>query len=186
MGDVEKEFNNAMELMSIADAYFEPLKSYSQQSRYFIQMLIEEGKTEDLFEQFEVEYYNMSFMWKFLAENRIAELGIEKIRSRWNEIASIDTSPEAVIKDDPDADFFVMNNTVYINAEDINWVKELSLSEGEILGEINESGVNSEFKNWDSTVIDVDIIIYECIERKDLVLVKTMDGFIPYLRWVEG
>jgi hypothetical protein len=95
-------------------------------------------------------------------------------------------SPESVLKLNPNADIFILDSTVYINATDIDWVKKLTLTEGKILGKINETGVKKEFKDWNATKLNVNAPIYESKERKDIVLVKVDNKFRPYLKYVEG
>lgn len=95
-------------------------------------------------------------------------------------------SPEAILKTNPEADFFVMDNTVFINASDIKWVKKLEFKEGKSLGKINKTGVKRDFKDWNATILDAETEIYEVEGRKDIVYVKTDNKYIPYLKYVEG
>ena len=95
-------------------------------------------------------------------------------------------SPQAMLKNNPNADFFIMDNTVYANAGDIDWVKQLTLKEGKILGRINKTGVKKGFKDWNATILDVNTAIYEFEDRKDLVVIKIDGKYIPYLKYVEG
>ena len=73
-----------------------------------------------------------------------------------------------------------------MNVADIDWVKELTLKEGNNLGKINKTGVKQSFKNWNATTLNVDTLIYELESRKDIVLIKIDNKYIPYLKWVEG
>ncbi|SHI54147.1 hypothetical protein SAMN05444401_0949 [Clostridium amylolyticum] len=99
---------------------------------------------------------------------------------------SNNVSPQSLLKDNPDADFFIMNSTIYINAMDIEWVKDLPLKEGIALGKINNTGVKNNFKDWDATILNIGTVIYELEGRKDIVLIKIDDKYIPYLKYVEG
>ncbi len=81
-------------------------------------------------------------------------------------------SPEMILKDNPNSDFFIMNSTVYINALDIEWIKEIPLKEGIVLGKINNTGVKNNFKDWDATKLDIGTVIYELEGRKTIVLIK--------------
>lgn len=95
-------------------------------------------------------------------------------------------SPETILKNRPEADFFIMGSTVYINVSDLYWVKELTLNEGKVLGKINKTGVKKDFNEWNATKPDVYAVIYELEGRKDIVLIKTDKKYIPYLKYVEG
>jgi hypothetical protein len=95
-------------------------------------------------------------------------------------------SPKAVLKNDPNADFFIMESTVYINAASIDWVKELSLNVDVLLGTIKNTGVKKNFKDWDATILDIGTEIYKAENRNDIVLVKVGERYLPYLRYVEG
>lgn len=95
-------------------------------------------------------------------------------------------SPETLLKDKPDADFFIMNSTIYVNALDIEWIKEIPLNEGIVLGKINNTGVKNNFKDWDATKLDIGTVIYELEGRKDIVLINIDGKYIPYLKYVEG
>lgn len=96
------------------------------------------------------------------------------------------SSPQAVLKNNSKADFFIMNKTVYISAVDIDWVKELALKEGKVLGKVNKTVVKKNFKDWNATRLEVNTEIYESEGREDIVLVKIQDKYIPYLKLVEG
>jgi len=54
-------------------------------------------------------------------------------------------SPKNVLRNNSEADFFVMNNVVYVNAAEIEWVKELTLKEEIVIGKIKRTGVKSFF-----------------------------------------
>lgn len=95
-------------------------------------------------------------------------------------------SPEVVLKTDPNADFFIMNNTVYMNAERITWVKKLTRKGEKVLGTISKTGVKEDFKDWNSTSLAVGTIIYELVGREDIVVIKIDGKWIPYLKYVEG
>lgn len=86
LGQTEKEFEVAMELMNVANAYFFPVKTHREHSRLFSQWIIEKGKTEEVYSEYKNEYDELSVMWKFLAENQIIEIGINEVRLRWDEL----------------------------------------------------------------------------------------------------
>lgn len=101
-------------------------------------------------------------------------------------ITSNNASPQSVLKTNPDADIFIMNNTVYMNATNIDWVTKLTLKEGKILGKINDTEVKKDFQNWNATKLNIDTIIYELDGRSDIVLAKVDGKYVPYLKFVEG
>jgi hypothetical protein len=104
----------------------------------------------------------------------------------WSNTIIINSSPQAVLRNNPKADFFIMDKTVYICAADIDWVKELALKDGEVLGKVNKTGVKKNFKDWNATRLEVNTEIHELEGREDIVLVKIQDKYIPYLQYVEG
>lgn len=101
-------------------------------------------------------------------------------------ISSSNLSPETLLKDEPDADFFIMNSIIYVNAIDVEWVKEIPLKEGKFLGRINNTGVKSNFKDWDATKLDIGTEIYELATRNNIVIIKIDNNYMPYLKYVEG
>jgi len=96
------------------------------------------------------------------------------------------SSPQAVLKNNYKADFFIMNKTVYIRAADFDWVRELALKEATTVCNITRTGVKKNFKDWNATRLEVNTEIYELEGREDIVLVKIQDKYIPYLQYVEG
>lgn len=95
-------------------------------------------------------------------------------------------SPKTILKNNPEADLFVVDETVYINASEIEWVKELSLTKDDILGKVKSTGVKKHFTNWAATKLEVNTEVYSEVQRKDILLVKIGDELIPYLKYVEG
>lgn len=95
-------------------------------------------------------------------------------------------TPEDLLKENPESDFFIMDSTVYINAEDIEWINNIEIREGKFLGKITESGMKKNFKEWNSTKLKTNSEIYELEGRKDIILAKINNEYIPYLKYVEG
>ncbi len=95
-------------------------------------------------------------------------------------------SPEKLLESNPNADFFVIDGVVYINASDIEWIKELTLQADEPAGEILKTGATASFSNWSSTKLKKNIEIYSVKGREDILLAKVGKEYIPYLKWVEG
>lgn len=95
-------------------------------------------------------------------------------------------SPKNVLKNNSEADFFVMKNVVYVNATGVEWVKELTLKEESSLGKIKRTGIKSFFTNWSATKLETNTEIFSVKHRDDIVLAKVENRFIPYLKYVEG
>lgn len=94
--------------------------------------------------------------------------------------------PEEVLKENPNADFLIIDNTVYKNVEDVQWVRDISVKEGSVLGRINKTKVKRNFKNWSATMLDIGTEVYKLEGREDIVLAKKEDKYIPYIKYVEG
>lgn len=86
LGNLETEFAVAMELMNMARTYFYPVKNHREQSKVFIDLIIEKGKTEQAYNKYKKEYDEILTMWNFLAENQIVEIGIDEVILRWEEL----------------------------------------------------------------------------------------------------
>lgn len=95
-------------------------------------------------------------------------------------------TPDLVLKDNPNADFLIIDNTVYKNVEDVQWVKDIPLKKGNFLGKTNKTKVKRNFKNWNATSLDIGTEVYKLEGREDIVLAKKEDKYIPYIRYVEG
>lgn len=96
-----------------------------------------------------------------------------------------DVSPEAVYAEDKNADFFVYEDTVYVNAQDIEWIQAMQLTAGEQEGEIRRTGVTEDFQDWDATVLDEGTVIYES-DASGVLIADEGDELVPYLKYVEG
>ena len=94
-------------------------------------------------------------------------------------------SPESVYAEDKNADFFVYEDTVYINAQDVEWVMNMQLTAGEQAGEIKRTDVNKGFEDWDATVLEQGTVIYES-DASGVLLADEGDELVPYLKYVEG
>ena len=99
------------------------------------------------------------------------------------------TSPSNILSGDINADFFIVNREIYINAEDVKWINELDINKGELIGIINKSNVKEEFKKWNSTKLEKGTEIYELggnikEEWGDKILLAKIDEvYIPYFRY---
>lgn len=103
--------------------------------------------------------------------------------------STIDTSkhaePQYLYSENPSIDMFVYKDTAFVNASDIDWVIELELNKGDLVGTVKATGISKDFKDWDATLLDVGSNIYES-HRLDILLVESKDLMIPYLKIVEG
>ena len=99
------------------------------------------------------------------------------------------TSPSDILSRDINADFFIVNREIYINAEDVKWINELDINKGDLIGIINKSNVKEEFKKWNSTKLEKGTEIYELggnikEEWGDKILLAKIDEvYIPYFRY---
>lgn len=99
------------------------------------------------------------------------------------------TSPSNILSRDINADFFIVNREIYINAEDVKWINELDINKGELIGIINKSNVKEEFKKWNSTKLEKGTEIYELggnIKKEwgdRILLAKIDEVYIPYFRY---
>lgn len=84
LNQVDREIYSAMLLLIESDSYFAPLKGFRQKGP--IHEIIRGNRNDDFFIAYQNEYHDLQFLCAFLAKNRIADLGIEEVRSRWNEL----------------------------------------------------------------------------------------------------
>ena len=59
---------------------------------------------------------------------------------------TVDDSPESVYAEDKNADFFVYEDTVYMNAQDLEWVRVMQLTAGEQAREVQRTGGTEDFQ----------------------------------------
>nr|WP_300005154.1 hypothetical protein [Tissierella sp.] len=106
-----------------------------------------------------------------------------------NNMTTIDSSkyaePQYLYNKNSDIDMFVYEDTVFENVSEIDWVKELELTKGNLLGTIKETAVSKDFKDWDATILEIGSNIYKT-DRADILLVEINGLMIPYLKIVEG
>lgn len=95
-------------------------------------------------------------------------------------------SPEVLYKNDKAIDFFVYQNTAYVNASTIDWIHELKLTPEKQLGVIQRTNIKRNYKDFDATKLVVGTIIYNVYDRKDILLVLIHDQYIPYYQYIEG
>lgn len=95
-------------------------------------------------------------------------------------------SPEKLYKQDNSIDLLVYNDIAFVNASDIDWVKDLELTGSEVIGKILRTNVTKGFEDFDATIIEVGTEVYSILERDDFVIVYWNDSWIPYYAYVEG
>ncbi|MFJ8236056.1 hypothetical protein ACIQ34_09955 [Ureibacillus sp. NPDC094379] len=90
-----------------------------------------------------------------------------------------------ILKNDPKADIFQWNGTIY--QTNIYWVNELVLSEGDFVGVINYHTSNpNNFKDSSANVLPIGTEIYKVNERNDILLTKYNGELKYYYQLVEG
>jgi hypothetical protein len=92
--------------------------------------------------------------------------------------------PKDFLKED-EADIFLFEDIVYSNAEDLDWVAELTYSLGEEAGEItSQSDRPFGFKNGTANKLPAGTKIYETDTPIMIAIVEGKE--IPYLAMIEG
>ncbi len=94
-------------------------------------------------------------------------------------------TPEQVYSNNKDVDMFVYEDIVYINATNVDWVKSATFDKGDMIGKISDSGMTSDFNNWNATVLPVGTEIYES-DNSEILLANSGGQLVPYLKYVEG
>lgn len=98
--------------------------------------------------------------------------------------ATSNPSPKDFLKND-NADIFLLNDYVFSNAEDVEWVTELEYEIGEQVGEISKQSDNSfRFKDGTANKLPIGTKIYETNTPAYIAIVNGEE--IPYLKMVEG
>ncbi|WP_026674783.1 hypothetical protein [Alkalihalobacterium bogoriense] len=86
-----------------------------------------------------------------------------------------------------ETDLFVWEDIVYVNAESIDWVKQLELTIQERLTNIkNQSVYGGDFSNGTASILPVGTKVYTTKERKDILIAKVGTAEVRYLGWREG
>lgn len=99
--------------------------------------------------------------------------------------AATEATPEQLYSGNHSIDMFVYEDTAYVNASDVDWVKNETFERGKYIGKIKNSEASKDFKNWDATVLPVGTEIFES-GHTQILLVKLEEKLIPYLKYVEG
>ncbi|MET3682881.1 hypothetical protein ABID56_000971 [Alkalibacillus flavidus] len=96
-------------------------------------------------------------------------------------------TPEEILAENENADIFMLDDIVYSNAENIEWVNEEDLTLGDEIGEIKvQTNDRADFDNYTATQLDVGTKIYETVEKSDIYIAKVGHKQIRYLGLREG
>ena len=97
-------------------------------------------------------------------------------------------TPKEILSGNKNADIFVVEGIVYVNAENIEWVTELELFKGEKIGEIkNQTDNRKKYKDFTASKLPIGTEIYELVEKNGAIYIIELDGkVIPYLGLIEG
>ncbi len=102
----------------------------------------------------------------------------------------IETAVEITGNPTPDdfrgENFFVYDDLVCIRADSIEWVTELRLTKGDMLGEIIRTGITEDYADWDATDLPVGTQIFQHSERNEVLIAIYDSTEIPYLKMIEG
>lgn len=96
-------------------------------------------------------------------------------------------SAEEVLKDNKNADIFMLNDNVY--KTNIDWVDELSLTKNKEIGEIESNynfDSNDSFKNKMATTLPIGSKIFSANERIDVLIVEDKGIEKKYYALTEG
>jgi hypothetical protein len=96
-------------------------------------------------------------------------------------------TPNSILATNPNADFFVVDGLVCMNASDVEWVQRASLPAVELIGTIQRTAVElgDDWIELDATLLPIGTEIY-ATERFDICLVKVENDYVRYLKWIEG
>lgn len=100
---------------------------------------------------------------------------------------SVAPSAEEELKENKDADIFMLNDTVY--KANIEWVNKLSLTKNKEIGEIESNYTfksNDLFKNKMATKLPIGSKIFSTNERKDVLIVEEKGVEKKYYALTEG
>lgn len=103
-----------------------------------------------------------------------------------NKSTADNASPENLYKNDPTMDFLIYDDTAYVNASNIDWIKDIELTCDKSLGTIKRTKIKKNFRNFDATQLEVGSYVCSTVERKDIVLAMIGNKYVPYYKYVEG
>lgn len=123
-----------------------------------------------------------------IKENQlITENGYEEPENIEGIYVSHNPTPKEMLKENPEADIFLYRDAVALNAKEIDWVKNLKLTKGEVIGQIvYEYKKGEKFKQGMATKLPIGSKVYKAKERSEVLLVEVDGKFIRYLLVIEG
>lgn len=88
-----------------------------------------------------------------------------------------------VLKENKSADFFYLNGIIFLNAENVDWVKNINQTIGEEIAEIKEQTVDPEnFNEGSASKLASGTKIYKLANHPGPIYLAVVDGkTIPYL-----
>lgn len=96
-------------------------------------------------------------------------------------------TPEEILNQTPNADIFLYKDAVVQNAKEIEWVKKLKLSKGELIGEIiSQYKKGRKFEQGMATKLPIGTRVYKSKERSEVLLVEISGKYLKYLMLLEG
>jgi len=114
----------------------------------------------------------------------LVSLGLTGCAVENNQAVLGNPTPKDFLKNE-DSDIFVLENIVYSNAQDLEWVKDLDYTLGVQVGEITKvSKKATGFSNGTSNKLPVGTIIYRTNTPAFIAVVNGKE--IPYLMMLEG
>ena len=93
-------------------------------------------------------------------------------------------TPECLVSQNAEIDLVVIDKTAYARGDIIPDVKDSEL--GDQIGTVDRTGVTDDFQDWDATALPVGTEIYSSPSSTTEVIVRTDDGYVQYLKMVEG
>ncbi|RPF55419.1 hypothetical protein [Aquisalibacillus elongatus] len=94
---------------------------------------------------------------------------------------------EDILENNPDADILMVDDIIYKNAKNINWVQEKNYTLGEKIGVVEKvTDSHSQFDNFSATKLPKGAEIYEPKEKGDIYIVVVDEKEIRYLGLREG
>lgn len=93
-------------------------------------------------------------------------------------------TPECLVSQNAEIDLVVIDGTAYARGDVIPDAEDSEL--GDEIGTVERTGVTDDFQDWDATALPVGTEVYSDPSSKTDVIVQTDDGYVQYLKMVEG
>lgn len=106
-------------------------------------------------------------------------------RELTTKVTSGSPTAQEILNMDSEADIFQWNSTIY--KTNIDWIDELILTEGDLVGVIEYNSANSiDFKDATANILPIGTEIYKVKERNDVLIAKYENELKNYYQLVEG